>query len=249
VLAPVSGLPGVRRLQTRQLRVVPVDEQAREVADVLVVPAEVEVAIRPRRSGVRVPVVAEISGAESVADGYDFVAVSVEPKIVELEGPADLVREINNEGRVFTEPVDLTGASSDIQRRVALAVPEGVTAQDSPGGVTVTVEVQPLPGTLALDVRVDTRRLDTGREADITPDRVQVLLRGPRPDLAPIDAQDVHVYVDLIGLGPGTYRQRVRVEPPANMQVLSTTPEEVDVVIREGAAVTPTPTRLGTDAR
>jgi YbbR domain-containing protein len=164
--------------------------------------------------------------------------VWVEPKVVELDGPADLVREIGNSGRVYTVPVDLAGASSDAQYSVALDLPEGVTALNALDGVTVTVEIEALPGTRTLELAVERRGLREGLVADITPDRVQVLLSGPEPELDALAAEgadDVVAYVDLSDLSPGAHRVLVGVDAPPNLRVGSTTPEEVEVVIRTAA--------------
>ncbi len=234
LVAEVSGLSDVLGEHLfERVPVVPLDATDQLVRDVEMIPATVDVLVRPRRSQA-VAVVPSIEGQSQVADGYLFSAVWVEPKVVELDGPPDLVRELGSAGRVYTAPVDLTGMSGDSEWTVDLNLPEGVIALNAPQGVTVTVEIDTLPGTLTLELEIGTRELPDGLAAEITPDRVQVLLSGPQPELDALDETEVvqvRAYVDLDGLAAGAHRVAVQVEAPSALRVQSVTPEEVEVVI------------------
>jgi YbbR domain-containing protein len=244
IAAELTGLGEVHGAHLfSNVPVVAVDNADQVVDDLVLSPTHVDVHVRPRRSQA-VAVVPSVQGETAVADGYFFSGVWVEPQMVELDGPADLVRDIGSAGRVYTVPIDLSGAAGDATYEVALDLPEGVTAMNAPQGVTVTIEIEALPGTRTLELEIQREGLRDGLVAAVTPDRVQVLLSGPEPDLEALEAagsEGVTAVVNLAGLGPGAHRVSVSVDSPPGLWVGSITPDEVDVTIRSAAGTSFTP--------
>jgi len=230
----------------RAVPVVPLDDAGQPVPDVQVDPAEVDVWLVKRLRTDVFGVVPDIRNEDRVAAGYFSSERLVEPQLVELEGSRDALRQIQRVGKVFTIPVDLTGASGRFEQLVALDLPPGVAAINAPEGVTLTVEIEALPGTVTLDVPVRVRWLRDGLRATVTPEQVQVLLSGPRPELEQITSDDLAAFVDLSGKGLGTHRLRVHVDLPPNVSSPSTTPGEVEVVVSEATEVRPTPSAAAT---
>ncbi len=223
------------------------DVAGRPLAGVAVVPAEAEVWATLERRALPVAVYPDVTGMNDVADGYVVGAFTTEPEVVELIGPPELLRQMQDQGRVTTAPVDVTGASGRLEKRVALELPDGVTALNAPAGVTVTVEVEPLPGTATLDMPVTVRSLANGLTATVTPSRVRVLLSGPRPELERIQPADVAVYADVAGRGAGSHRVRLRMEAPPGVRLRSITPEQVEIEIRSlWTPTAPRPLATGT---
>ncbi len=246
--ARLTAIEGVGEEQHfRGVPVLALDVAGRPVAGVTVVPGQAEVWAKLERRALPVAVYPDITGMNDVADGYVMGAFTTQPEVVELIGPPEQLREIQAQGRVSTAPVDVTGASGRLEKRVALELPEGVTALNAPAGVTVTVEVEPLPGTATLDLPVTVRGLGDGLTATITPARVRVLISGPRPELERIQPADVVVYADVSGRGAGSHRVRLRLEAPAGVRTRSITPEQVEIDIQSlwtPTAPRPAPTRV-----
>jgi YbbR domain-containing protein len=190
-----------------------------------------EVAVRPRIVG-------------TVAAGYWVRDVSVEPLTVLLGGDRDVVARIS--GFVETMPLDISGATSDIVERLALALPEGATAVDTQG-VKVTVKVEPQQGSLTVVRRPTIRGLSTELVATVIPEEVEVTLIGPLPRLNSLTDEDVFVYVELVDKGVGQYRVELTTLAPEGLEVISISPATVDVEI--AAIPTPTPTLTPTPTR
>jgi YbbR domain-containing protein len=154
--------------------------------------------------------------------------------VVELSGPPGRLDSLR--GTVYTEPVDLGEAEGTVERRVRLDLPDGVTAVGAPEGVTVTIRVAPLPGTRTFDVELSPDGLSSTLEvASITPARVQVLLSGPLPILDAMKASDIRALLPLDGVVEGTHRLPPTYDVPPGVRVRTSTPAEVEVVLRPRA--------------
>jgi YbbR domain-containing protein len=153
---------------------------------------------------------------------------------------ADIV--IAMPGYVETEPLDLTGASADITRSLALVLPEGVQAVGDPM-VVVQVSISPIEDSITITRPVRFKNLDPHLSATPSPSVVDVILSGPANIIWSLSPSDVEVFVDLQGLGPGTYKQDIQVAfvDPALEGVVKVifSPEQVEVSI--APAATPTP--------
>lgn len=107
-----------------------------------------DVSVEPATAHVTVPIVAW--GSESVpvepvlagqpAAGYRIGPMTSDPASVRIEGPRAILAGIQ---RVFTDPLDVSGASGDVKGKVRIHVPTGVTA--TPLDVNVTVRVMKSP--------------------------------------------------------------------------------------------------------
>ena len=75
--------------------------------------------------------------------------------------------------------------------------------------------------------------LNSPNEARVTQsaESVRVKLRAPRSVLASANADEVHAFVDLAGLEPGTHPLHVQTVIPQGMEIVSVTPETVKFTI------------------
>lgn len=121
-------------------KVVLVDITGRRVGDFAAIPQTVQVsltvvasltsrasAVLPRTTG-------------SVAPGYQYAGIAVDPQTVVLVGPQDLLNTLDS---VPTEAIPLNGLTSDRVFTVRVLPPSGVTA--GPDSVTVRIHVIPAP--------------------------------------------------------------------------------------------------------
>jgi len=241
VTAEPEQLQDVMRFE--DVPVIPVDDEGLRVLDVIVRPDRVEAELHARRRGIEVSVRPELTGVE--ADGYYITGVAIEPQTLQLEGPADELRAVEAAGSLRV-PVAIDGEAGDIVRRVAVGdlLPPGVSAINAPEGVTVTVNLTPLPGTRTMEAAVTTRNLGEALSVQsLAPARVDVLISGPRAELALLRPDSLTVSADLAGLGPGRHTVRLGVDAPAGYLPRSTTPGTVEVVLVAGARATAAPGR------
>jgi YbbR domain-containing protein len=144
-------------------------------------------------------------------------------------------------GFVETAPIDVTGATADVTKKVALALPESVSVLDNPS-ITVQVSVTPILGGQTVPRRVVVQGLRPGLGISISPASVDVILSGPLPSLQNLQSDDVQVAIDVSTVGAGTYqlKPRVLVVPDA-LKVQNIVPDTVQVTITDTSAPTRSP--------
>jgi len=173
-----------------------------------------------------------------VANGYRLTSILVNPPVVTVySSNIDLINSLP--GFAETAQLDLNGVSADIETRLALNLPEGVSLLGDQN-ILVQVGISAIEGSLTVGDRpVSVNGLSTGLFATISPLTVDLYLSGPLPLLDILIVNDVLVSVDVTDLVPGTYQltplvtiimQGIRVE--------SILPGTIEVVISKGK---PTP--------
>lgn len=197
-----------------------------------------------QRGGFRSDLVIKPTYQGSLAPGYRLTNISVFPPAVTVfSSNPQRVNELP--GFIETQPINLQGASDDLEIRVDLNLPDGVTLVGAQQ-VTVQVGIAAIESSITLSNQtVEANNLGAGLVAEITPLAVDLILGGPLPILDTLTPTDVRVFVDLDAMTPGTYQVKLQVEITAReVKVISLLPEIVDVKIAPGtptATVTPTP--------
>jgi len=165
-----------------------------------------------------------------VASGYWISDIRVDPSTVTVYGDPQRVSELL--GFLETEPVDVEGAKANLTRSVALVLPEDISLLGV-GRVLVRISISPVLGGQTIRVSPTIQGLAPGLEATVSPETVEVILAGPLADLSALQAEDVQVLLDLLDLGPGTYKISPQVVKPDSLEVQSIVPDQLEVVITE----------------
>ncbi len=242
----VSGI--VARLSIEGLRgdfrgtvnFIPVDSAGNPVSGVTLTPdsAQVTVPITQREGYRDVAVKLVITG--QVASGYQVTNITVAPNFITVaSSDPRLVEQMP--GFVNTLPLDISGASDDVVRRLPLELPAGVTV-DGEQVVLVQVNIAAIEYSLQVERVLEMRGLSVGLSATTSPETVDVLLLGPLTVLDGLSLEDVRVILDLEGLGPGTYQVTPQVEVlPEGLRAENVLPSQVEVIVVLGTP-TPSPT-------
>jgi len=211
-----------------------IDDTGRIIPEVTITPGDIVATVRIDERGKSVAVIAQIVGAP--AQGYQVVDRAAIPNTILVDGPDDVLADLI---AVTTAPIDVTGVSTSIGRRVGIVdLPEGVTVIDpADGAVDVFVQItqqgirQTLP---AQGVIVD--NLDPAYSITLDPALIAVTILASEDDMAGLVATDIEVHVDVAGLGPGTHRIEPQVVLPPNVQWVASDPSTVTVTITEGTS-------------
>jgi YbbR domain-containing protein len=170
------------------------------------------------------------------APGYRLLDVRVEPNSIQVSGPPGELDSV----RVETEPIDISGLSESETREVALDLPAGVTPLELEP-VIVTVVIEPILTSAAVQEPVEIRALGEGLTATLDPPELRVFLFGPLPVLDSLEEDDVRVTLDLLNREPGEYIMQPIVTVRAqDVTVRSTQPAEITVIISETLTATET---------
>lgn len=232
-------LTNARQSIETKLAVNAVDAQGASVSGVTLQPASVNLNLPlAQQGGYRDLAVKVVTGGKP-ASGYRLTSVAAFPPIVTVYS-SNLALIDSLPGYVETAPLDLSGASDNIDTNLSIALPPGVTLI---GDQTVVVQVgiAPFEDSRQLSYRpVEVFGLGSGLQVHLSPVTVDVILSGPAPVLNTLLITDVHVQVDVTGLAPGTYQLTPTVKTTnQRVTVDFILPGTVEVTI--GSLTKPTP--------
>jgi YbbR domain-containing protein len=215
------------------------DANGQSVTGVTLTPDQVTVSIPITQKGGYRNVVIKVVTKGQIASGYRLTNISAYPPTVTLFSSNPQAIE-NLPGYVETEPIDTSGAKSDLDVQATLNLPEGVSVVGNQA-VVVYVGIAAIEGSLTLNnMPVQMVGLGPGLAASLSPDHVDVILTGPLYLLDQLNSNQVQVSVDLTNQGPGVVKLAPQVNVGlSNIQAESVLPGTVEVSIIE---LTPTPT-------
>lgn len=177
----------------------------------------------------------------TVAPGFLIANVSVTPQIVTVFGSPTTLGALP--GFIETEPVSVTNATADLDDRVQLDLPSGISLLGDPT-VQVTVKINPIESSVTVQRPVAIQGLLPGFTATLSPESVDVILSGPVARLEALHPDDVQVLVNLFNLSLGTHQVTPEVIAPNDITVASLLPATIQVSI--GEIITPTQTLTST---
>jgi len=206
------------------------DERGEVVQGVTITPQVVSVVQKINLLGGYRNVVVKVVTSRQVTEGYWLTNIIVTPpNVTVFSTNPQLVNELP--GFVETEPVDLTGLKDDVDIRVTLDLPEGVTLAGEES-VLVRLSIAALEGSLPIALPLEIIGLSPELQAAVSPEQVDVLITGPLPILNNLTPGGIRVSINLAGLLPGTHQVTPEVDLlPTQLKVASVLPESVEVTI------------------
>ena len=235
-------LSGIRENYDQTLPIEVLDEKGQPVDGITVSPETIHVSMPVSQQGGYRDVAIKVITTGRVASGYRLTDISVFPPVVTVfAGDPQLVSELP--GVLETQSLDLQNAQEDINTRIALNLPEGISIVGEQT-VLIQVGVSPIESSITLaSEKVEIIGLGTGLSAQVLPLNVDVILSGPLPLLDTLTRQGIRVTVDLTGLLPGTHQVVPKVEVLiSDIVVESILPNTIEVVISLNGVPTITPT-------
>lgn len=209
------------------------NSQGQPVSRVESMPTTVHIIVPVEQWPGRKEVAVRVNMTGQPAAGYRLSNVRVNPSTVVLSGAVDVLAQVP--GFVETEPIDLTGAVSEIQERIQLMIPEEVSLFDT-NVVDVTISIAAIEGGTTVRQEPVFQGLEPGLEASVALETVDVILSGPLPLLESLGSDDTFVILDLSGLLPGNHVIVPRVVAPTGIRPEGVLPQSVEVQIRPVAA-------------
>lgn len=179
-------------------------------------PSQITIMFDERVEKDNVPVSIETKGAPRI--GFEIGEMTVLPPLVTIGGAKYQVEQTTS---VPTEVIDLAGRDQTFTVNAGLNVIG--TYVDVPGQseVAVKIEVRPIITTRRFD-KVPIRVVNTTLAFAVTPATVSFDVMGTMLAVESIAPEDLKVFVDAEGLGPGEHKLQTRIETPADTQAAMT---------------------------
>lgn len=163
------------------------------------------------------------------AYGYTVLGIRVTPQTVTVSGDPKMLAQITS---VTTDTVNISGATRDFVQEVPVVAPGGLRVG---GRVRVAVQIAPaIAVTTIRGIRIEPPEAGPGLTVAIEPALVQVQVQGPVTLVNRLRAADFSARIDGDAAEEGRRRAQVRVQAPAQVEVLSIVPSDVTVTVRKG---------------
>lgn len=201
------------------------DENGKDIQNIIVEPSNVEVSI-PIENIKRVSLQADISGQP--AAGYMVNNISVQPGELLITGKKQALEGINI---LKTEKIDITDGTEDISKEVKLVMPDGVELVNAGEKVNIFVDIEKITTS---EITVDSFEyvnLAEDLELDSIQSSIKVSLRGAESQLAA--ANSIKFFVDLKNAAEGTNVLNVLWEAPKGIEVMNVSPHQAVVILRK----------------
>ena len=211
----------------RTVDLVPVDANGNALSPVDVAPSStrVKVAVFTDRRTRTLPVNPVVTGTP--AAGFEVAAIVVDPLVVSVEGDAN---DLSGLDRADTQPVSISGASSDVVTSVGLNLPNGVQALGS-GTVGVTIRMRPVTATRTYEAGLVLEGASPDRVYALSTDRVLVTIGGSVADLDRLSASSLVLTLDVAGLGDGARALAPQANLTTGLTLIAVSPTSVTVTI------------------
>lgn len=215
-----------------------VDSEGQRVSEVSILPETVLTQVEVQTQGKAVSVIPVVTGVP--AEGFSVQQRRALPDTIVVDGPADLIDDLLF---VNTEPVDVTDANQSVSTRVGLAdFPEGVTVIEPSGGtieVRLAIEDISTSSQTLTDLPVEPLGLEDGLTASFERRTISIQVSAPIDVLQAMTPEDISIWVDLSGLGPGTYDVAPEVTVPQGATWQTTEPLAINVTITDASVSSP----------
>lgn len=165
----------------------------------------------------------------SVRRGYRVVEARANPSEVKVTGPDGILEGMSE---ITTEPINLKGQQATFTEQAVLR-PLSSFARESLPEVTVTVVIgRELKERVFEKVRVDIlRNAIRFDQLRLEPREIDLYLKGPESIMDNLTAAALRVYVDIIGLEPGTWELPLHTAFPPEVQLERAQPSQVKVTL------------------
>ncbi len=148
-----------------------------------------------------VSVIPTIEG--SPAYGYRFKSVEAFPALVQVtSSDPDAIAELP--GFVITEPIDISGATETVERRVFLDLPPDFAIIGNQT-ILVRVTIEVIESSITFNLPIAVQGLATGLAAELTPESLIITLTGPLSIIQEMQPEDVRVFINLVDLEEGSH--------------------------------------------
>lgn len=161
----------------------------------------------------------------------DFVVESTEvtPSSIEISGGESVVKSIRT---LKTGSVDISGASKDVSRTVAVDISGKKIEMSKNEPVTVKVTIREVLEKLEIkDILPKAINLDPRYRLTLSPGKMHILVEGPKGIVSTLKETGVDITVDAADLRTGSHKRPAKVSLPEKVKLLYSYPKEINLKV------------------
>jgi YbbR domain-containing protein len=190
----------------------------------------VQVQVFTDRRSKALPVTPNVVGTP--AAGFEVASVQVDPPVVSVQGDANDLAPLD---RADTQPISISGASSEVSQEVGFNLPAGVQALGV-STVQVTVKLRPITATRTFEAGLVVVGANPNLEYTLSTDRVLVTIGGSIAELDRLSGTNIVLNLDVSGLDPGTHDVTATANLTTGLTLISASPNPIKVTVSTPAA-------------
>ncbi len=179
--------------------------------------AEKELAVEPQLSG-------------TPMEGFKVDGVSVSPASVRIKGPSTILKRSS---KIGTQQVDLTGRNRSFFQKVGLSSISNGQESDILVEVYVRIREEVEQKTFENHPIKVLQSANQNWDTVLEPPKVKIVLGGNKEILSKITSSEITIFLDIADLKPGTYELPIQATAPKEVTILSITPANIKVQVKE----------------
>ena len=223
----------------RDVVLVALDKNGLSVQGVTISPEKVHIRQEITQRGGYKNVTVKVITNGQIASGHRLTNISANPLVITVFSTDP--EQINTlPGFIETQPLNLNGASEDLEVSLPLNLPSGVIVVGE-STIKVSVAISPIEGSITLTgLPIEILGGSPANQTVLSPDRVDVILSGPLPELDALKISDVRILLDLTDKTPGIYQIEPQIQVGiSGILVESILPATIEVEIKITPSATP----------
>lgn len=189
-------------------------------------PSKIKV-ILERTTNLKAHVIPRITG--NPAPGYRVIRVSANPPDVEIKGPESEVGKLRS---IETDPLNIDGIKASVTHHAKFSILGGKARLVEKKPVEIKVEVEEISITRKIS-GIPVRIIESSWNATISPDSIELVVKGPISMVNKITPVDINVEINLKDLPPKSYKLKPKFSLPGNVTVVSYSPRLFQVALTQ----------------
>jgi len=221
-----TDIQGLESDLIKTYKLKPVDAAGKEIKEVTVNPAQMDVNLPIRKTksvGVKVKTIGKLD------TNFTLASIKVLPVSFDVTGSA---ADLNQLEILNTEAIDLSKINKSTTMDAKVVIPDGLSLVNTSGAGAVKVEInlnKIAQKTISLDIKPN--NLDPKYDAKLEKDKDTIVISGTEAVINSIDMKKVVATVDLANLVEGEHTVKVVVTIPEGVNLVSQVPDKILVTI------------------